>query len=140
MEHEIQQQLNIIDSFSMQNLQVPPEYDWSLWDTIHPQALDVYYSAYPDTPVYLIIKRMGKASPLMYKALICTYTGWWHGLQGWNIENKYIEGWVKIDGYTVSDFIGKGVMLALTPQQYEKNKNKTVEEIIDMVLKDVFRE
>ena len=111
-----------------------PEFDRSLFDNVKPQALDVFYDTYPDTPVYFVTKRMGKACPLHYKALICTYTGWWHGLQGWNIDAKDVIEWEQIKGYTVSDFIGKKLRLALTPEQYEKCRDKNTDEIVKIIM------
>lgn len=126
----------------------PPEFDNSLFDNVKPQALDVFYELHPDTPVYFITKHMGKACPLHYKALVCTYTGWWHGMQGWNVDNKDVESWIRIPGYVVSDFqkaslnhyrsTGRGIRTALTPDQYEEIKNKSVEEIIKMILRGDF--
>lgn len=110
-----------------------PEFNRSLFDNIRPQTLDIFYEMYPDTPVYLVLKQMENASPLFYKALICTYTGWWHGLQGWNIEDKHIESWELLEGKTVSDFIGKGMKLAFTPEEYENFKNKSTGEIIELI-------
>lgn len=118
---------------------VVPEFNSALFRNIKPQALDVFYDAYPDTPVFLVIKRMGKASPTFYKALVCTYTGWWHGLQGWNIENKDVKSWELIEGYCVSDFTGKGIRLALTPEEYEENKEKGSRGIVEMILKGEFK-
>ena len=110
-----------------------PEFDRTLIDSSRPSALDVFYEKFPDTPVYLVVKQMGNASPLFYKALICTYTGWWHGLQGWNIEDKHVESWELIEEKTVSDFIGKGIKLAFTPEEYENLKNKSTGEIIELI-------
>ena len=110
-----------------------PAFDRTLIDSIRPSALDVFYEKYPDTPVYLVVKQMGNASPLFYKALICTYTGWWHGLQGWNIEDKHVESWELIEGKTVSDLIGKGLKLAFTSEEYEKIRHKRVNEIVDLI-------
>ncbi len=125
-----------------------PEFDRSLFDSIHPHALDVFYEAYPNTPVYFVTKKMGKACPLHYKALICTYTGWWHGLQGYNLEDKNIETWDEIKGYTVKDFqdatisrfrnTGHGIRMALTPEQYELIKEKDTEQIAEMILQGQF--
>lgn len=117
-----------------------PKFDRSLFDNIHPQALDVFYETYPDTPVYLVVKQMGNASPLFYKALICTYTGWWHGLQGWNIEDKHVESWELIEGKTVKDLTGKGLKLAFTPEEYEKIKNINAKDIIDYINKEKIKQ
>ena len=132
-----QDQLTIYDFLPIQNPQIPPDFDSSLMEGIC--ALDVFTEKYPDTPVYFVTKQMGNASPLFYKALICIYTGWWHALQGWNIENKHIESWELIEGYKVSDFCGKGLRLALTPEQYEAYKHRSTNEIVEMILRDEFR-
>lgn len=141
MSSEIEGQLTIYDYLSQHDPSIPPEFNSSLMDGII--ALDVFVEKYPETPVYFVTKAMhgknGAVSPTFYKAMVCIYTGWWHGLQGWNIENKYIESWELIEGYTVSDFIGKGLMMALTPEQYEKNKHKSTKEIVEMILRNEFK-
>lgn len=123
-------QMNIYDFLDINNPQVPPEVKHP-FDHAEHKALDIYFSAFPDTPVYFVVKKMGKWSPLFYKALICTYTGWWHGLQGWNIDNKAIESWELIPNRVVSDFIGKNgrIKLAWTPEEYEEIKSKSMAEL-----------
>lgn len=135
---EYENQMTIYDFLPIRDPQVPPAFDTSLMDGII--ALDVFTDKYPDTPVYFVTKKMGNASPLFYKALICIYTGWWHALQGWNIDKKHVESWELIEGYTYKDFGGKGLMMALSPEQYEANKHKGTKEIVEMILQNKFDE
>ena len=122
-------QMTIYDFLGIQDPQIPPKFDESLMEGII--ALDVFTGKYPDAPVYFVVKRMGKWSPLHYKALICIYTGWWHALQGWNIDNRSIESWEVIEGGKVKDFIGKGhPKLAWTPEEYEKIKEMPLQDIV----------
>ena len=123
-------QLSIYDFLDINNPQIPPKYEDN-FDSKEHKGLDVYFSAFPDTPVYFVTKKMGKYSPLIYKALICTYTGWWHGLQGWNIDNNAIESWELIPNRVVSDFVGIDgrIKLAWTPEEYEEIKGKSVAEL-----------
>lgn len=113
-------QMTIYDFLDIQDPQVPPEFDSKLMEGI--PALDVFYKKYPETPVYLVTKSMDtKWSPLYLKALICTYTGWWHGIQGWNLDNRSIESWAIIPGATVKNYAKPDhPKLAWTPQEYEK--------------------
>lgn len=115
----------------MKNIIEQPYFDRSLMEGI--KALDEFTEKYPDTPVYFVTKRMGNASPLFYKALICIYTGYWHALQGWNIEAKDVESWELIKGGKVKDFEGKGLKLAWTPEEYELIKDRSIKDIISEV-------
>ena len=125
------EQMSIFDFLDIRNPQKPPEFDWNSVDWNKYPGLDVYYEAFPETPVYFVVKRMGKVSPLFYKALICTYTGWWHGLQGWNLDNKDIVSWRQIKNGYVKDFaVANHPKLAWTPEEYELIKNKPLHSFI----------
>lgn len=134
----IEGQMSIYDFLDIQDPQKPPEYDRSLWEKVYPQTLDMYFDIYPDTPVYMVTKRCG-VSPLFYRMMVCTFTGWWHGLQGWNIENKYVEKWEKIEGMTIRDFRGKGLQMAVNNVQYEEVKKKETKEIVEMIMRGEIR-
>ena len=124
-------QLTIYDYLKIQNPQIPPDFDWYSVDWKKYPGLDVYFEAFPDTPVYFVVKRMGNASPLKYKALICTYTGWWYALQGWTLDNKNVESWQQIEGGYVKDFAKVGhPKLAWTPEEYELIKDKNIQDFI----------
>lgn len=127
-------QLTIFDYLKIQNPQVPPKFDWNSVDWKKYPGLDVYYKAFPETPIYLVVKSMNvKWSPLKYKALICTYTGWWHALQGWNIDNGAVEYWELIPNEQIKDWACVNPpKLGWTPEEWAEIKEKKLMEIINL--------
>ena len=125
-------QMSIYDFLDIKDYTKPPEFDWhSVNWKLYP-GLDVYYKAFPETPVYLVIKSMStKWEPLKYKALICTYTGWWHALQGWNIDNEAVTYWEIIPNEQIKDWARVGPpKLGWTAEEWEQVKEKSLMEII----------
>lgn len=131
-------QMSIYDFLEVKDYSKPPKFEWSSVNWKQYPGLDVYYKAFPETPVYLVVKSMDvKWSPLKYKALICTYTGWWHALQGWNIDNGAVEYWELIPNEQIKDWACVNhPKLGWTPEEWDKIKGKDLTEIIKLAKAD----
>ena len=132
-----QSQMTIYDFLEVKDYTKPPKFEWGSVNWKLYPGLDVYYKAFPETPVYLVVKSMRpKWTPLYARALICTYTGWWHALQGWNVDNGAVEYWEQIPNEQIKDWARVGhPKLGWTPEEWDEVKDLPLEEIIKIAKK-----